>query len=128
MESQSILSVNLPPFTLYTTHQQIIRMPEAEISIPYTLTNNDTVGRTITTEAISAQSIDLDVSPPAITISAGASQAITITGTLGNFPEGTGDIILLRISETSGNFTDLLGATLIDTAPSLGMGAAWRAY
>ena len=31
-------------------------------------------------------------------------------------------------SGTSGSFTDLLGASLINIAPSLGMGSAWRAY
>ncbi len=128
MTASAPVTLDLPPLSLATAVQQTAIEPESAFSIPYTLTNNDTVSHAVTFEGISAQSIDLVVAPSGGTIGPGESLDATVSGELGDWPEGVGDIVLLRVHVATGSFTDLLGATLIDTVNDARIGDEWKLH
>lgn len=124
MSAAAALVVNLPPLTMSVSTQLAVLEPESNFAINYTITNNDSVPHNVVLEGISAQSLDLNVVPGSGSIAPGGMLNVTVSGQLGDWPEDIGDIVLLRAEVLSGSFTDLLGATLIDTDQSASL-ADW---
>lgn len=111
------LDPSFPPISVLVSQELSVLEPGAPFSFTHTVTNTDTVPRTMSFSAISAQSLTLTVSPTGATALAGASFDVTVSGTLSSaFPEGIGDIILLKTTVSGGSWTPYLSGTLIDTS------------
>lgn len=124
-ESSAALSIDPPPITVTASQENILLEPASDVSIVYTVTNNDTVPRMLEFSAISGQSLDIDLSTASANLAPGASTEVTLETTLDpSFPEDVGDVILLITTVQGTTFTPLLTTSAVETS-NTAMVEAW---
>jgi hypothetical protein len=75
---------------------------------------------------VSSQSRVLTATPSTATLAPGTSVTVDLSGELEeDWPQGTGDVILLRVEVDNGAYTDLLGASFIDTSDTASASDWW---
>lgn len=116
LETEVPYTISTPPITMVSSAPTQIVEPEANVAVTFFLTNNDGVSHDLDFSGISAQSRELTATPSSFTLAAGETRNVVLYGTLDDWPEGVGDMFLLRARIDDGAvYTDLIGGSLMDT-------------
>jgi hypothetical protein len=125
----SQLSIDPPPVSLHCFNPRIMVEPGANVRAVFSLRNHDEVEHELDFQGISVQSLDLDVQPASAVLAPGASISISISASLNSdWAEDVGDVILLRATVDDGAYTDLIGASLVDTSENPPQQNWWLVY
>ncbi len=126
LSSQSTINPEPPPLALEALHPSYLVRPGGEVDLRFRITNNNSSSHSINMTGISAQSLDVAVEPDSALLHSGESITVEVSASLsGQWPEDIGDLILLRVEAEGGEFTDLIGASFIETSDEAAQAGLW---